>query len=409
MSQIIPEISRLMEKLRITSDKIEEITTAITNCTDDTDRDGLTDELNTLQATEKDTKSLLFDEWNKNMTNINHVTDPPAQTVATPSPSTSSSTPPNNVKTGHVRATTSSTLLTARMTAPKQYTYGDNFTTWSSRIKRYFRTTQIRPDQAIELLLNSVDDRTLEKLEPVADKLTDKQRSDPDLFMPIFEQAMYPKSEIRALRQQLNSGQLVQEEEEDVDTFASRIRSLAKRAYSDPSDRQEPCLNTFLCGIKDVTLYDKVICVPGAEDCFELAVESARKFETMRRTTRSRTPEQLDVLRTYKLDATNRDHDTQPDTTPAYRRTHPGQPESRYDNNGISNTDSAYNGQSYLQYQPRRGNNSYRGPYRGNNRRDTRTCHLCEQQGHFVRSCPQLPAALNFLRAGNSNAGPSTQ
>ena len=48
-------------------------------------------------------------------------------------------------------------------------------------------------NDAIELLFNSVDDRTLEKLESVADRLTDKQKQDPDTFMPIFEQAMYPK------------------------------------------------------------------------------------------------------------------------------------------------------------------------------------------------------------------------
>ena len=107
----------------------------------------------------------------------------------------------------------------------------------------------------------------------------------------------------------MDTGQLVQEEDEDVDTYASRIRSPAKRAYSDPSERHEPCLNTFLCGIRDVTLYDKVISVPCAEDSFELSVESARKFETMRRSTRNRTPEQMDVLRTYRVSSANDNND----------------------------------------------------------------------------------------------------
>ena len=40
-----------------------------------------------------------------------------------------------------------------------------------------------RPDDAIELLLNHIDDRTLEKLEPVADKLTGTDRQDPETFM----------------------------------------------------------------------------------------------------------------------------------------------------------------------------------------------------------------------------------
>ena len=106
-----PEISRLTEKLHITSDKIEEVTTAITNWTDDGEREGLTGELVTLQATEKDTKSLLFEEWSKNITNTNQVTDPPAHT--------STSTSSRNDKTGNVRTTThSSTILTARMTPP---------------------------------------------------------------------------------------------------------------------------------------------------------------------------------------------------------------------------------------------------------------------------------------------------
>ena len=100
-----------------------------------------------------------------------------------------------------------------------------------------------------------------------------------------------------------------------------------------------------------------------AEDSFDLAVESARKFETMRRTTRSRTQEQIDVLRTYRLDATNQDHETLPDTTRTYRRANHDQRDNRYDNNDMSKTASAHNDQSYPQYQPRRGDYSYRGPY----------------------------------------------
>ena len=429
------EVSTLMEKLRITSCRIEEITSAISTCSDDPRRDELTTELTTLQATERSTKTSLFDAWSKTAT----VGDQPTATASHSHTTASHEQTPTAHPIAVDNRPTHSTRLTARLTAPKEYKYGENFTTWSSRIKRYFRTTHISSNDAIELLLNSVDDRTLEKLAPVADKLTDKQKQDPDSFMPIFEQAMYPKSEIRALRQQLTGGQIVQEEDEDVDTYASRIRSLAKRAYSDPSERQEPCLNTFLCGIRDVTLYDKVISVPCAEDSFELAVESARKFETMRRSTRNITPEQIDVLRTYRVSSANDNNDnrnTETDNTNT-NSDRLGQQDIPVDADRVHNNNSP--ARQNNQYQPRRGNYSYRGidrhvhtdrghnnnssarqnnqyqprrgnySYRGNNRRDTWTCHLCQEQGHIVRFCPQLPAALNFLRAGNSNAGPTQQ
>ena len=102
----------------------------------------------------------------------------------------------------------------------------------------------------------------------------------------------------------MTNGQLIQLEGEDIDTYASRIRSLGKRAYPNIDERHEPCLNTFLTGMRDESLYDKVITVSGAEDSFELAVQTAVKFENMRRPSRtkpeaSRTTEQLDVLRNY--------------------------------------------------------------------------------------------------------------
>ena len=65
---ITDEISTLMERLRLTSDQIEEISNAISTCTDDTRRDALTVELTALQTTERATKTTLFEEWNKTKT-----------------------------------------------------------------------------------------------------------------------------------------------------------------------------------------------------------------------------------------------------------------------------------------------------------------------------------------------------
>jgi hypothetical protein len=271
------------------------------------------------------------------------------------------------------------TRLTARMVAPKEYKHGENFTTWCSRFKRYYRASRLRRRDAFELLLNSVDDRTLEKIEPVADKLTTEEAREPDLFIPIFEQAIYPKSDIRSLRQQLTNGNLWQEEDEDVDTFASRIRSLAKRAYSKPAERHEPCLNAFLNGMKDPLLFDKVVSVPGAEDDFELAVESARKFEKLRRPNRHRTSE-LDVLRVSENQ--NRGGSPQEGAEASQRHTY------RHDRR--------------MQREDSRNDNRRS---RQGQRSETRKCYLCQEKGHIVANCPLNP--LNPNRAGNNqNVGP---
>ena len=150
-----------------------------------------------------------------------------------------------------------------------------------------------------------------------------------------------------------------------------------------------------------------------------LLLHPARKFETMRRSTPYRTPEQIDVLRTYRVSDRRGQQDRPVDADRVHNNNSPARQNNQYQPRrgnylyrGIDrhvHTDRGHNNNSSArqnnQYQPRRGNYSYRG----NNRRETWTCHLCQEQGHIVRFCPKLPAALNFLRAGNSNAGPTQQ
>ena len=318
------------------------------------------------------------------------------------------------------------TSLTARIVPPKEYKYGDNFTTWCSRFRRYLRIGKIENTNLCEILLNNVDDRTLDKLEPIAEKLTGAERRDPDLFIPLFEKAMYPKSEIRALRQQLTNGQLVQETDEDVDSFASKLRSVAKRAYSEPSERQEPCLNAFLNGIRDLTLYDKVVAVPGAEEDFELAVDSARKFEKMRRTRSEATAngssgDSLSVLRVSGTDSwgsrnntENSGHDYSHERSYQNNnnRSHGGRPDQRqggrqtgYHNRGRDSPRVEYDSRGRDSPQQRYTRDASRSSYnsrgRDGPRRETRTCYRCDEVGLIARNCPQNP--LNSSRAGSSS------
>ena len=300
--------------------------------------------------------------------------------------------------------------MTARIVPPKEYKHGENFSTWCSRFRRYLKIGKIDDSCVSELLLNSVDDRTLEKLEPVAEKLTSDERCSPDVFIPLFEQAMYPKSEIRALRQQLTNGKLLQEEGEDIDSFASRIRNIANRAYSEPSEKLEPCLNAFLNGIRDDMLYDKIVAVPGAEDDFELAVISARKFEKMRET-RTTTSTDSDLLGVLQVEQNKSPaHRAQYSPAQYNRHTDTGRDDQR-----MSSRDDRRR-QSYGSQPRNNGRNHNNRDWRDaptsrdRSRRETRTCYRCNQQGHIARFCTDQ-RSLNSNRAGTSDqvTGPPAQ
>ena len=306
----------------------------------------------------------------------------------------------------------SSTSLTARIVPPKEYKYGENFTTWCSRFRRYLKIGNITNSNLCEILLNNVDDRTLEKLEPVAENLKRTERRNPDLFIPIFEQAMYPKSEIRAWRQQLTNGQLVQNADEDVDSFASKIRSLAKKAYSDPVERKEPCLNAFLNGMRDLTLYDKVVAVPGAEEDFELAVDSARKFEKMRRTRNDSTVNgSSSELSVYRVEEVAESREEQTSTQEYNRPWNASYNRSRSQGHRLDRGGHQNRRQSNDSHTDR-GRDSPQSRYntynrrRDSQRRETRTCYRCDVVGHIAVNCPTNP--LNSNRAGSSShpAGP---
>jgi hypothetical protein len=239
-----------------------------------------------------------------------------------------------------------------------------------------------------ELLLNSVDDTTLDKLEPIVQKLESSERDDLDTFVAICENALYPKSEIRALRQELN-GKISQNDDENVEEFAARIRQIANRAYNNPHDREEPSLNALLNGMKDDSLYEKIITVAGAEDSFELAVEAARKFEKMKR------------VRGSAGNSTTRDTELL-----EVNRVHQLQRQPRRPTNGAEepNSDRPRRSDSNHQYSPDRNhrerqneNSSATGRGRFGNRR----CYRCHEVGHIARLCrAPTPSPLNYRRAG---------
>ena len=97
--------------------------------------------------------------------------------------------------------------------------------------------------------MSCVDDITLQKLMPIIDNLTNSERLDLKTLLEKCKETLYPKSEVRALRQQLTSARIMQEDGRDVEQFAANIRGVVNRAgYTSEAEKSEACLNAFLNG-----------------------------------------------------------------------------------------------------------------------------------------------------------------
>ena len=316
-----------------------------------------------------------------------------------------------------------STRFTARITPPKEYTYGENFTTWCTRFRRYLTMANITNANAHFLLLNNVDDKTSEKLEGAADRLTAEEKIDPNLFIPIFEQVIYPSSETRVLRMELT--QLTQNLGENVEDFASRIRNLASRAYGNSAVKDECCLTTFLHGIQDNDT--KLDLMKAEVDSFDTAVTTAKKLERIGAAVNNSRPNlgTGDVLRV--------DSNTPLNNSTARRQSYNHRSED-FNNADRYNPRSGNSNYSRDQYNPRSGNSNYsRDQYNsrsGNSRRDQynprfgdssyrrdhydprpanstwverRTCFRCKEVGHIQRFCVnERRNTLNSEGAGTS-------
>ena len=302
----------------------------------------------------------------------------------------------SDLRMDHPAMATSSTRYTAKINQLKEYRYGQNFTIWGKRFRRYLKYTKTPQQDALDMLLSNVDDKTTELLESVEAKMTDGQRSDPDLFIPLLEQAIYPAGEIRGLRAELLGGELIQKDDEKIDDFASRVRSLGHRAYHNADDRDEPCLHAFLRGIRDEALYNMVIAAPGTDESFETAVIEARKFEKLRRK-RQTDDKQTDnathlVYRKYGRQSPSEHNSSEP----RVQRNHTTPQRS-----------STHENDSQIQGPRDSGNTGHRNTNNGHGARRPRRplsevqCYRCDVFGHYAANCPQRQT-VNRIGAGSS-------
>ena len=65
-----------------------------------------------------------------------------------------------------------------RVQQPKEYKKWEDFSTFSYRYKMFVDSARVPKSMQANLLLNNVDDNTLQKLAPMVEKLTDSEKAD---------------------------------------------------------------------------------------------------------------------------------------------------------------------------------------------------------------------------------------
>ena len=268
-----------------------------------------------------------------------------------------------------------------RVQQPKEYKHGEDFSTFSYRYKIYAASAGVPDNMIANLLLNNVDDTTMQKLAPVIEGLTDREKRNIDTVLTKCRDTLYPQSDVRALRQQLTSGSVIQADDDDVEAYASKLRSIANMAaYHNTEERSEACLNAFLHGVKP-NVYDKLVTAPGAENDFETAVAAARKFEKMSKARTLTVPETYPV---FKVNSTQPEHHN---TRGQHDSHHEQAPRPRYMPRGqrevLPDQDSEVRS-------PGRGRSNGFTPFRGQNRSrrvENRRCFRCHVVGHIAANC----------------------
>ena len=285
------------------------------------------------------------------------------------------------------------TRLTAWMVPPKEYKHDEDFRAWSKRFQRYLSVGNLGRKDALLLMLNCVDDRTAQRLETVVDSMEDKVKCDYTKFIPLCEEAIYPKSESRALRLELT--QLVQTADEDIGSFAARIRNIASRAYDGQAPgKDDCCYQTFVRGIRNRDI--KLDVMKSEIDSFENAVLAATKLERIISSTETAASEtgHLDVLRVRE---TRNNGNNQPTHTVQSSREHHGRERGNSERHSNQSSHRDGNRDTYRRPDTRPANGRYE---------ETRTCWSCGVQGHLQRFCDRRqsndyrPSNLNMRGAG---------
>ena len=392
----LQSLDSLKMELRDIMEAIDSLSSQISTETDEKTKADLQTDLRTTVASKTQLKDKIFDimlmecqvpadEDEKEEDRTDNHSNPADKRLLTDTPFTSQD--PAYLQPPPLR---SSNILKVKQ--PKEYKSGDDFSTFSYRLRIFIEGNKTSRNDYINVLLSCVDDITLQKLMPIIASLSYSEKLNLNFLLDKSKETLYPQSEVRVMRQQLTSARVVQEEGENVETFAARIRSLVNRAgYSTEDDKAEASLNAFLNGVKG-DIADKLFAAPEVESSFDVAVSTAKKLENMRNARSPAVNPEVELGHVLRLSRDNPQQTEQAESQPV--RTQRSGEQEQVLNQASNYGQAQRNDNRYSQSQRGRGSGR---PYQrssGDNRTprtETRRCYRCNIQGHLARNCTALP------------------
>ena len=127
-----------------------------------------------------------------------------------------------------------------------KYKKGENFDRFCERFQEHVTLMRIQNDDLYLYFLQHVDDSTYSMLKPVS--LTGSEKRNPKLFCDKYTEIIYGEESVALKNELINCKQAV---DEDVTTFACKLREKANIAFADKDMANENCLLAFTRGVRE--------------------------------------------------------------------------------------------------------------------------------------------------------------
>ena len=161
-----------------------------------------------------------------------------------------------------------------RLRVPKleKFSKGGNFSRFCERFEEYVNISKSKDDNLYMLLLSNVDDETYSILKGV--ELSPEEKRDVTKFCKLYKTAIYGDE---AIMLKTDLMRCKQKEEEDIASYAFRLREKANIAYPIKQTGEETCLLVFLQNVRDSEMKKKLN--EATFSSFAEAIRQAKKIE----------------------------------------------------------------------------------------------------------------------------------